>query len=594
VRIAPCPRHVAAKLELELSAMPAPEVPSTDSGDHDREAELLRLWRQGDRPDVWLYLERCGALSLGAQVAVLAVDQEERWRRGERVPAESYLEKCPALLQEPEKALELIYGEFLLRQELGDKPRLEEFTRRFPAFTARLEQQIQLHGLLGSSPEQPTGPAVAGAGPASLMPTAENSVLSLAGDRADQTTVDHEDERPPLSGLPLSGLPRRIVRGAAIGPYRLLERLGRGTFGEVWLAERDSALTKTRLAVKLPLNASLNLAAVRQEADMWVRAANHPNVIPLFEANIYDGQIVIVSEYAPGGSLQKWLADRSETPSPADVVTRLAAAILQGLSHLHRQGILHRDLKPANILMQAGVPRLTDFGLARLVDGNIHGICGTPAYMAPEVLDGHGAEPADLWAVGVIMYQLLAGSLPFPERDYPTLRKAILTQDPPPLPGQVPPALQGVVARALEKTTDKRFASAQEMLQAVESAELASAFVKAPMRLTTHFAKFVGSNRFALFVTATNLAAAGDVEITHVWIEADPKIHVLQDKRPLPRRLKPSEVWETWVELSRLPPGLWGPDIHQRVRVRLSTGQVVNALPVEDTAIPDEGFVAGR
>src|SRR5262249_32050397 len=154
--------------------------------------------------------------------------------------------------------------------------------------------------------------------------------------------------------------------------------------------ERDSAIVKSQLAVKLPLHAAVDLNAVRKEAEVWVRAGSHPNVLPMFEANVYDGQVVIVSEYAPDGSLKRWLGEQGGKTSSFDVAVDMVMAILAGLEHLHVRGIIHRDLKPANILMQGESPRIADFGLARVIEpeATVSLAAGTPAYMAPEAFDG--------------------------------------------------------------------------------------------------------------------------------------------------------------------------------------------------------------
>ena len=190
--------------------------------------------------------------------------------------------------------------------------------------------------------------------------------------------------------------------GDTIGPYTLVRTLGRGAFGEVWLAERRTALLTTQVALKLPLDTNADLDLVRQEAHLWLQASGHPNVVPVLDADVYDGQVVIASEYIAGGSLHEWMTRRKplpdgETPSLEEAVS-MANGILAGLDYLHRAGLTHRDLKPENVLLQDGIPRLTDFGLARVLKtaGHTSNISGTPRYMAPETFSGSYSAASDL------------------------------------------------------------------------------------------------------------------------------------------------------------------------------------------------------
>jgi serine/threonine protein kinase len=166
-----------------------------------------------------------------------------------------------------------------------------------------------------------------------------------------------------------------------IGPYTLIQKLGRGNFGAVWLAEKRTRIATTRVALKLPNDEDIDVEAIRSEAAVWVKASGHPNVLPIVDADIYDDQIVIVSEYASGGSLEGWRKKISLSPTSIQFVLDIASGILAGLAYLHAKKIIHRDIKPANILLQEGTPRLADFGIARLLE-TVHsiGIAGTPLH----------------------------------------------------------------------------------------------------------------------------------------------------------------------------------------------------------------------
>src|SRR5262245_20120375 len=135
--------------------------------------------------------------------------------------------------------------------------------------------------------------------------------------------------------------------GDQLGPYTLINRIGSGSFGVVWLADRKTPITTTRVALKIPLEGTVNLESIKQEANTWVQASGHPNVLPIIEANIYEGRVVITSEYAPDGSLESWLEKNGGVAPSIESAVEMTHGILAGLEHLHGRSIIHRDLKPA-------------------------------------------------------------------------------------------------------------------------------------------------------------------------------------------------------------------------------------------------------
>ncbi|MBS1793717.1 MAG: serine/threonine protein kinase [Acidobacteria bacterium] len=251
-----------------------------------------------------------------------------------------------------------------------------------------------------------------------------------------------------------------------IGIYTLIRKIGRGGFGEVWLAQRRTELLTTQVAVKLPHREQVDLEAIRREAALWAQASGHTNILPIIEANIYDGQIVIVSEYAPDGSLEEML--RREISLKQTLET--AIGILNGLEFLHARQIIHRDIKPANILLQGETPRLADFGISRIIKTTAlsTSIIGTPKYMSPEAFDGKRTAQTDIWSVGVILYQMLSGRVPFPQEISTELMFAIVMKEPDPMPESIPPDLRRIVRKALAKLPENRFDTAREMREELQ------------------------------------------------------------------------------------------------------------------------------
>jgi serine/threonine protein kinase len=255
--------------------------------------------------------------------------------------------------------------------------------------------------------------------------------------------------------------------GQQIGHYTLIKQLGIGGFGEVWLAHNQTDASSSPVAIKFPKSEDVDWQAIVQEIGLWVLCGKHSNVLPLIEARNYNGQIAIISEYAPDGSLRDLLKKQGALSIKQAV--EMIIGVLDGLAHLHSSGIIHRDLKPENILLQGNAPRLADFGISRVITVNSYSntIIGTPSYMSPESFNGKRTVQTDVWGMGVILYELVEGKLPFPQKTYQELHEAISTCQPEPLSQSIPPKLQGIVLKALAKQPEARHQTSAEMRQAL-------------------------------------------------------------------------------------------------------------------------------
>ena len=248
--------------------------------------------------------------------------------------------------------------------------------------------------------------------------------------------------------------------GQQIGSYTLLRKLGKGGFGEVWLAETEGEF----FAIKLPHKDQVDGKSITQEIGLWTLCGKHPNVMPLIGARNFNGQIAIISEYAPDGSLEDLLKAKGKLSETEAVF--MTFGIINGLCHLHESGIIHRDLKPANILLDGKTPRLTDFGISRIIsaDSLSETISGTWAYMAPESFDGKRNIQTDIWSVGVILYRMLTGNLPFPQKEQTALIGAIVMTEP--NNKEIGLDLRKVLSTSLAKNPSERYKTSELMKNA--------------------------------------------------------------------------------------------------------------------------------
>ena len=282
------------------------------------------------------------------------------------------------------------------------------------------------------------------------------------------------------------------------GRYNLERRLGQGGMGIVYKARHIFLKTQHAIKIILPdlVGNDPNLVTrFRQEA-LAAAAIRHQNIIAVTDFGVVRGTMpFLVMEFVHGRSLQEILAEEGAM-GPVRAF-ELMQPICAGIAAAHRQGIVHRDLKPLNVMIQAGIPiregtKILDFGLAKIKSGELlgsfiaaqtTGLMGSPFYMAPEQWSDEPPDTrADIYSIGVMLYQMLAGDVPFKANAIPAIMKKHLTEEVPTFSSRgydVPPQIEAVVRHALEKEPENRTPSAEEFLKELHAAmDAASALLK--------------------------------------------------------------------------------------------------------------------
>lgn len=240
--------------------------------------------------------------------------------------------------------------------------------------------------------------------------------------------------------------------GDTFGPFCLTRLLGKGAFGSTWLAERPG-IVRVPVAVKV-LHKQDASQALAKEAAILLKLA-HPHIVPVVEADEYtwrgENYFALVMTYEGGGDLRNRLLPQG---LPLYDAIRYAAGILDAPAYAHSKKVFHRDVKPENVFLRGGHAVLGDFGLAADIDlrSVVEGVGGTAPYIAPEVWDrGESGAPADIWSFGVMLYEMLAGSRPFPSHNLFALQHAVMHLEPRPMPDALPVMLIRVISAALTK-----------------------------------------------------------------------------------------------------------------------------------------------
>ncbi len=429
-------------------------------------------------------------------------------RAGEPCSAEELFITFPDVALDADAALEVIYTEFVVREELGQRPDVADWYARFPQWSEHLRQLFEVHRAVYGGADGPTE-----GGAATRVPPEEGP------------TRKDEDGSPPTGS-------RRL------GQYELGEEIARGGMGVIYKArqpELDRMVVLKMILAGEHASAG-DLARFRTEAEA-VASLQHPNIVQIYEVGEWraaggHAPLPFLSlEYVDGGNLQQKLAASLPTPREA---AGLVEVLARAVHYAHQQGVLHRDLKPANVLLTAdGAPKLTDFGLAKRLDHDkgqtqSEAFLGTPSYMAPEQARGTSRDvgrTADVYSLGAILYETLTGRVPFRGQSYRDTLDQVCTREPlPPRAFQpkVPRDLETICLACLRKEPAKRYASAEALADDLRRWQAGEPILARPVGLAERTAKWVRRNPViaSLLVGVVMAVGGGGTGIYLKYLEA--------------------------------------------------------------------------
>src|SRR5215208_4207813 len=262
-----------------------------------------------------------------------------------------------------------------------------------------------------------------------------------------------------------------VFRGQALGKYRIIEPLGSGGFGTVYLAE-DTWIDK-KVAIKIPHKQNLDFGELVREPRL-LASLSHPNVVTVLTAEKQNNTFFIVMEYVAGDTLEQIIEREGalDLPRALDYTCQICNA----MDHAHRHGVIHRDLRPGNVLVtEQGMVKVADFGTSRFLEIAAHGttVIGSPPYMAPEQFVGKAVFASDIYSLGVSMYQMLTGGLPYDTpspADLDRLIKGDLLTAPRLKNPKIPKSINDIVMKAMATEIHARYQRAGDLLDDVLAA----------------------------------------------------------------------------------------------------------------------------
>jgi serine/threonine protein kinase len=388
-------------------------------------------WQPGRPADLAQFLPPSNPLRSVALCELVIMDLELRWRNGQGIAIESYYERFPELLASGAVLLQLLFEEYRIRHRYGDRPPLASYQKRFPDAFDELQRLVERSGTVA-------GPASAG------------KTLGGGGDSGPGSMTDRH--------LQISG------------GYRLVERIGTGSFGEVWRAEAPGGFPAAIKIIFRPLD-SQEAQRELQSLEL-IKNLRHPALVATQAFWSVEDRLHIVMELADA-SLRDRLQECRRAGGqgiPVEELLRYFREAAEGLDYLHSQKVLHRDVKPENILLVQGHAKLADFGLARMqsqATSTATGV-GTPLYMAPEVFRSKVGPRSDQYGLALSYAELrldrqLVGGVNLMAIMFEHLEK---TPDLAPLP----PAEQEVLRKALSKDPEQRYPTCLAWYQDLEEA----------------------------------------------------------------------------------------------------------------------------